>query len=229
MVSEGERDPLRTTTYGTGELMKDALDHGCRNLFLGVGGSATNDGGAGLLEALGAQFLDAAGEILRFGPMTSENPEQPVSVNGGGALDRVVTVNLAGLHPAVQEMQLTVACDVTNPLCGPTGASHVFGPQKGATPEMVEQLDGNLLHYARVVTGLTGVDVTDMPGSGAAGGVERILKLRRTGMSVDESMILVRERLRVAGVRVAREWLKQNLQGLTLVRCAPDTDGPMEA
>lgn len=160
LVAPGKRNPLTATTFGTGELLLDALRRGFRNLFLGVGGSATNDGGTGLMTALGARFLDSDG--------------QPVPC-GGGSLGRIARIDLSGLHPGVAEMALTVACDVSNPLCGETGASFVFGPQKGATPDMAAQMDRNLKHYADLVFRETGLDVASMPGSGAAGGVNASL------------------------------------------------------
>ncbi|WP_151733047.1 glycerate kinase ['Paenibacillus yunnanensis' Narsing Rao et al. 2020] len=156
LVDKADRNPLITTTYGTGELIRAALDQGIRKIIIGIGGSATNDGGTGMAEALGVRFLDAAGEALP---------------RGGGSLDQLATVDISALDQRLGETQLIVACDVTNPLCGETGASHVFGPQKGATPELVKQLDANLAHYAEVVKQQLGKDVRDLPGAGAAGGL----------------------------------------------------------
>ncbi|WP_150265597.1 glycerate kinase [Paenibacillus tepidiphilus] len=156
LVDKADRNPLITTTYGTGELIRAALDQGIRKIIIGIGGSATNDGGTGMAEALGVRFLDEAGEPLP---------------RGGGSLDRLATVDVSALDPRLSGTQLIVACDVTNPLCGETGASHVFGPQKGATPELVKQLDANLAHYAEVVKQQLGKDVRDLPGAGAAGGL----------------------------------------------------------
>lgn len=156
LVEKSARNPLITTTYGTGELIRECLDRGVRKIIVGIGGSATNDGGTGMAAALGARFLDAAGEELSW---------------GGGSLGRLASIDLSGLDSRLQEVQLIVACDVTNPLCGPTGASVVFGPQKGATPDMVQQLDANLAHYAKVVSRQLGKDVQDVPGAGAAGGL----------------------------------------------------------
>lgn len=160
LVSPEKRNPLTATSFGTGELILDALNRGYRNIFLGVGGSATNDGGSGLLEALGARMLDSDG--------------QPVP-RGGGSLGNIVRIDLSGLHSGVSVMSLTVACDVSNPLCGEKGASVVFGPQKGATPDMVVLLDQNLQYYAGLVFQSTGMDVASLPGSGAAGGVNASL------------------------------------------------------
>lgn len=156
LVEENRRNPLHTTTYGFGQLIRAGLDHGCRRFLLGLGGSATNDGGAGMLQALGFQLLDEQGEPIGF---------------GGGELGRVARIETAGADPRLTACHFTVACDVSNPLVGPSGASHVFGPQKGATPEMVRQLDANLRHLANLMEKTTGVAVHDVPGAGAAGGV----------------------------------------------------------
>ena len=186
LLSADERDPRITSTYGTGQLMKAALDRGCRKMILGIGGSATNDGGAGMAAALGVKFYAADGRELRFGPesypMTSEGKP---SYCGGAALADLARIDVSGLDPRLSECDITVACDVNNPLCGPTGASAIYGPQKGATPEMVKQLDNALSHYAEIVqryvnTYLSGGQATDheaphsaaeLPGAGAAGGL----------------------------------------------------------
>jgi len=152
----GRRVPLEATTYGTGELLRAALDRGARTVVLGIGGSATTDGGAGMAAALGARFLDDAG---------AELPP------GGAALLRLVHVDTAGLDPRLREVQVTVAADVDNPLVGPDGAAHVFGPQKGAGPDEVLLLDSALRRYARVLAADLGVDLADIPGAGAAGGL----------------------------------------------------------
>ncbi|QOT09634.1 glycerate kinase [Paenibacillus sp. JNUCC32] len=156
LVPIAQRNPLVTTTYGTGELIKACLDHGVSRLLIGIGGSATNDGGAGVVQALGGKLLDAEGKELAF---------------GGGELGRLARLDLSGFDPRLQDVEVEVACDVTNPLCGETGASHVFGPQKGATPEMIEQLDRNLRNYAGVMKQQLGKDIIDYPGAGAAGGL----------------------------------------------------------
>lgn len=155
-VSKETKNPLITTTYGTGELIRECLDKGIKRIIIGIGGSATNDGGAGMAEALGARFLDADGLALP---------------RGGGALERLERIDISTLDPRLREVSLIVACDVTNPLCGEHGASHVFGPQKGATPEMVRQLDAGLAHYADIAKRQLGKDVRDIPGAGAAGGL----------------------------------------------------------
>ena len=156
LVPESQRDPRFTTTYGTGQLIKAALDRGLRNIIIGIGGSATNDGGAGMLQALGAAFLDSDGECL---------PQ------GGAALAQLAAIELSGLDRRLTETVIQVACDVDNPLCGPKGASAVYGPQKGATPEMVGQLDKALEKYAEIAQAATGKSVSACPGAGAAGGV----------------------------------------------------------
>lgn len=156
LVPEERRDPRISSTYGTGELLKAALDAGLRKVVLGIGGSATNDGGTGLAQALGVRFLDAEGQELS---------------EGGAALARLHHVDLSGLDPRLAETSLLVACDVDNPLCGLRGASAVYGPQKGATPSMVAELDGALGVFAAVATQATGRDIANTPGAGGAGGL----------------------------------------------------------
>ena len=156
LVPKEKRDPRITTTYGTGELIRSALDAGLRRIIIGIGGSATNDGGTGMARALGTKFLSGEG---------SELPQ------GGGALAKLQTIDLTGLDPRLQETEITVACDVDNPLCGARGAAAVFGPQKGATPEMVQELDAALLHFAGCAGDATGRDVASLAGAGAAGGL----------------------------------------------------------
>jgi len=156
LIPKEHRNPRLTSTYGTGELVKAALDAGLRKLVLGIGGSATNDGGMGMARALGVRFLDADGRDL---------PE------GGAALARLAHVDLSRLEPRLAESVLLVACDVDNPLCGPRGASAVYGPQKGATPDMVGELDAALGVFAKIAAQATGRDVALLPGAGAAGGL----------------------------------------------------------
>lgn len=150
------RDPRVTTTRGTGELLLDALDQGATRLLVGIGGSATNDGGAGLAQALGARLVDDDGQDL--GP-------------GGAELARLARIDVGGLEPRLARTELRVACDVDNPLCGERGASAVYGPQKGATPAAVAELDAALGHYAEVIRRDLGRDIRDLPGAGAAGGL----------------------------------------------------------
>ncbi|MCY3724754.1 MAG: glycerate kinase [Candidatus Poribacteria bacterium] len=156
LVKPHERNPLRTTTYGTGELIHTALEAGCRRLIIGIGGSATNDGGAGMAEALGVRLLDTNGKQIQ---------------RGGGSLGQLASIDVTNLHPAIAETETVVACDVNNPLTGPDGASHVYGPQKGATPEMIETLDGHLAHFDEVLMQTLGKSFNDIPGAGAAGGL----------------------------------------------------------
>ena len=156
LVPEERRNPMLTTTFGTGELLRDALGRGCRRILVGLGGSATNDAGTGLLQALGYRFLDAAGADV--GP-------------GGQALARVERIDASGAMPELAQTRFVAACDVQNPFYGPQGAACVFAPQKGATPQMVKELDDGLRHFARVVQSYTGVDVASLPGAGAAGGL----------------------------------------------------------
>ncbi|GBQ87881.1 glycerate kinase [Gluconacetobacter johannae DSM 13595] len=156
LVPRGLRDPLAATTYGVGELILQALDHGCRHIILALGGSATNDGGAGMAQALGASLRDRSGAELPL---------------GGGALGRLATIDMAGLDPRLADCRVEVACDVDNPLTGPHGASEIFGPQKGATPEMVRLLDDALAQYGCVLERTLGRAVGAIPGAGAAGGM----------------------------------------------------------
>lgn len=149
-------EPMAATSRGLGEVVAHALDGGATSLLVGIGGSASTDGGAGLLQALGARLLDADGEEL--GP-------------GGGSLGRLAEVDLTGLHPRLARARVVVACDVDNPLTGPHGAAAVYGPQKGADEQQVQDLDAALAHLADVVTRHTGTDLRDAPGAGAAGGV----------------------------------------------------------
>ncbi|MGL5701278.1 MAG: glycerate kinase [Kluyvera sp.] len=155
-VPPAQRNPLLTTSFGTGELMVAALESGVENIILGIGGSATNDGGAGMMQALGAQLFDDNGEAL---------------AQGSGAPDNLARIDLSALHPGLARITLTVACDVNNPLCGPGGASAVFGPQKGATPEMVARLDAMLDNWGQVMAQTSGRDVRQIAGAGAAGGM----------------------------------------------------------
>lgn len=156
LVPQGKRDPKATTTYGVGELILAALDAGAKSILLGIGGSATNDGGAGMAEALGVRFLNADGGLL---------------ARGGAALQGLARIDQAGRDPRLNSTTIMVACDVQNPLCGPTGASAVYGPQKGASAADVLLLDKALEHYASVIRSSTGIDVSAIPGGGAAGGL----------------------------------------------------------
>lgn len=156
LVPRTRRDVLVATSRGTGELLHAALDAGAERLVLAIGGSATNDGGAGLLQALGVRLLDRQDQAL--GP-------------GGAALAMLASLDVTALHPRLAEVEVIIAADVDNPLCGPQGASQIFGPQKGASPEQVRQLDAALAHFATVAAATLGRDVREQPGAGAAGGV----------------------------------------------------------
>ncbi|UAK22160.1 glycerate kinase [Kluyvera sp. CRP] len=156
LLPPAARNPLKTTSWGTGELIRHALDLGVTRMIIGIGGSATNDGGAGMVQALGAQLLTADG--------------QPIAPGGAG-LSTLATIDISGLDPRLAQCRIDVACDVTNPLVGDEGASAVFGPQKGATPEMVVQLDRALAHYAGQIAQDLDLDVLTLEGGGAAGGM----------------------------------------------------------
>ena len=156
LIPRRRRNPKITTTYGTGELIKEALERGYRKILVGMGGSATNDGGAGMAQALGVRFLDSSGNEL---------------AHGGAALAKLSKIDTSDIHMQVSEASITAVSDVTNPLCGPEGASVVYGPQKRATAEVTAELDQALEHYAWVIRRSLGVDVKDIPGSGAAGGL----------------------------------------------------------
>ncbi|MFW5401310.1 glycerate kinase [Yersinia sp. 1252 StPb PI] len=150
------RNPLKTTSYGTGELICNALDQGVKHIIIGIGGSATNDGGAGMVQALGVKLLDKQGKQIGF---------------GGGKLAELDVIDISGLDPRIKQCQIDVACDVTNPLTGSEGASAIFGRQKGATPEMVSQLDDGLQYYAGIIKRYLDIDVDQVEGAGAAGGL----------------------------------------------------------
>lgn len=155
-VDETTRNPLIATTYGTGELIRDALDHGMEHIIVGLGGSATNDGGGGMAQALGVKLLDADGHDLPF---------------GGAALADLADIDCSNIDARLADVRIRLACDVNNPLTGLRGASAVFGPQKGATAAMVERLDRALAHYAAVVRERLGREIETVPGAGAAGGL----------------------------------------------------------
>ena len=157
LVPPEMRNPMKTTSFGTGELIRKALDDGLKRLIIGIGGSATNDGGVGMLQALGVKFL-------------RQEDRQEIGF-GGGALAALGKIDTGGLDPRLQGCHVMVACDVDNPLTGPRGASAVFGPQKGASPEMVSRLDENLGHFARLVDRDLQRDIAAVPGAGAAGGM----------------------------------------------------------
>jgi len=156
MVAPSSRNPLKTTSWGTGELIRHALDAGVKHIIIGIGGSATNDGGAGMVQALGAKLLDAE--------------DNPIGM-GGGELEKLARIDISELDTRLANCRIEVACDVTNPLTGKEGASAVFGPQKGATPEMIARLDDSLAHYAKIIARDLDIDVLNLEGGGAAGGM----------------------------------------------------------
>ena len=156
LVPENKRNPLITTTYGTGQLIKAALDQGCKKMIIGIGGSATNDGGAGMVQALGVRLLDREGKEIGF---------------GGGELKKINRIDINNLDSRLPETEVLIASDVSNPLCGPRGAARIYGPQKGATPEIIEELDESLAHFAEVIKRDLNKDIKDIPGGGAAGGL----------------------------------------------------------
>ncbi|MCW2094923.1 glycerate kinase [Lelliottia amnigena] len=156
MVAPSLRNPLKTTSWGTGELIRHALDAGVKHIIIGIGGSATNDGGAGMVQALGAKLLDAE--------------DNPIGM-GGGELEKLARIDISELDTRLANCRIEVACDVTNPLTGKEGASAVFGPQKGATPEMIARLDDSLAHYAKIISRDLDIDVLNLEGGGAAGGM----------------------------------------------------------
>lgn len=156
LVPIHKRNPLLTTTYGVGELIKAALEQGVSRVMIAIGGSATNDAGVGMLQALGARFKDKHGKEIGF---------------GGSEVGKIEQIDLTGIDTRLNQVSIEVACDVTNPLTGPNGASYVFGKQKGATDEMVEELDQALSHFAKVTYKTLGQDINDLKGAGAAGGL----------------------------------------------------------
>jgi glycerate kinase len=195
LLQKGERDPWITSTYGTGQLILDALDKGCQRIMIGIGGSATNDGGAGMAKALGIRFLNRNSKEIE---------------EGGGALGALHSIDLKGLDPRIMQTEILVACDVTNPLTGPEGASVIYGPQKGADPGMVARLDENLAHYARIVNNQMDRDISAIPGSGAAGGLGAGLmafldaKLV-SGFELVADTVLLEEKIAVADLVITGE------------------------
>lgn len=156
LLAAEQRNPMLTSTYGTGEMIKQALDRGIEKIIVGLGGSVTNDGGAGMAQALGVQFFNSTGEAIQV---------------CGGNLYQINQIDISQLDARLKNTEILIASDVNNPLCGPNGASAIFGPQKGATPEMVQQLDRNLNHYANLVEASLGISIKNVAGSGAAGGL----------------------------------------------------------
>lgn len=207
LVAPGQRDACSTTTFGTGELIRAALDAGARRIILAIGGSATNDGGAGAMQALGVQLFDAEGHPL---------------APGGLALARLARISLEQLDPRLAQVRFEIAADVNNPLCGPHGASAIFGPQKGADPQQVEQLDAALGHFADHCAKVLPNDVRDEPGSGAAGGLGFAAKAFlgaqfRAGVEVVAELVGLDEAVRGADLVITGEgrFDAQTLRGKT--------------
>jgi glycerate kinase len=195
LVPENQRNPFAASTYGTGELIRDALKRNCRKIIMGIGGSATNDGGMGMAAALGVQFLNSEGNLLE---------------GNGGSLDKIAAIKTAKINPAVKKAEFLVACDVTNPLCGKTGASFVFGPQKGAGPQDIQLLDNGLKRYANIIKADLGIDIADIPGAGAGGGLGAGLMafcgaaLKR-GIDIVLDIINFEDKIRVADIIITGE------------------------
>ncbi len=212
LLPASRRDPWRASTRGTGELVLAAIGAGARRIILGIGGSATNDGGAGLAQALGFRLLDA--EDRELGP-------------GGGELGRLARIDSTAKLGVLNSVEIAVACDVTNPLCGPDGASAVYGPQKGASPEMVQRLDGNLAHLATIIERDLGVAIRDLPGAGAAGGLGAGLvafaggRLEK-GVNLILNAVKLRDRLAAADLCLTGEGALdgQSIYGKTVVGVA---------
>ena len=156
LVPKEKRNPLNTTTYGTGEMIKDALNKGYKDISIAIGGSATNDGGMGAMSALGIKFLDKDGNPLK---------------GTGSDLEKVVDIDMSGMDPRIKDTKFTVMCDVNNPLTGPNGATYTFGKQKGGTPDILERLEKGMQNYEKIISKKTGIDVNKIQGSGAAGGL----------------------------------------------------------
>jgi glycerate kinase len=195
LISKEKQNPMLTSTYGTGELILDSLNRGCRKIILGLGGSATNDAGLGMAMALGVKFVDHDGRSIG---------------NGGVDLDKLVHVDVSGIDPRIMETEFVVACDVDNLLYGEKGASRVFGPQKGATPEMVDILDRNLLKFAAVIKKDLGLDNANIPGAGAAGGLGYGLTTfcnatMRKGVDIVFEAINIEERIQKADIVITGE------------------------
>jgi len=195
LVLPEQRNPLHTTTYGTGELIRAALDAGARQFIIGLGGSATNDAGLGMAAALGAKLLDAAGNEIKL---------------TGAGLGELAAIDVSGLDPRVADAGFRVACDVDNPLFGHTGAAHVYGPQKGATPEIVERLDAGLIRFAEIVRRDLGAEIAELPGAGAAGGLGAGLvafcgATLEPGVGIVIEAVGLRERMRGADLCITGE------------------------
>lgn len=175
LVPDSEKNPLLATSYGVGEMINDAIQRGCRNFIIGIGGSVTNDGGIGMLKALGVRFLDENGEDAG---------------EGGQALAKVARIDVSGMNPLLKECHIQVACDVNNPLCGENGSTYVYGPQKGVTEDMKKTLDEAMAHFARVTSETLENDYMNTPGAGAAGGLGYAF-LAYTGVALTPGIELI--------------------------------------
>jgi len=194
-INKFTQNPYVTTTFGTGQLIKSAIKNGAKTIIIGIGGSATNDGGAGMAQALGAHLLDEKGVELQY---------------GGAMLNKLERIDISDMMPELDDVKVIIASDVTNPLTGPNGASHVFGPQKGANPEMVEFLDSALTHYAGVLKRDLNSDLEKVPGAGAAGGLGAGLLAftnseMRSGVDIVIDYTGLKEKVRDADVVVTGE------------------------
>lgn len=195
LVPAEKRNPMNTTTYGVGEMIQHALDEGCRSFIIGIGGSATNDGGTGMLRALGCRFRKADGSEIALGAQD---------------LTELATIENEALDPRLKESHFSIACDVTNPLCGPNGASYIFAPQKGADPATVRKLDAALAHLADITAATLGIDLRDQPGAGAAGGLgfafaSYLNGTLRPGVDIVLDAVLPESELRAADIVVTGE------------------------
>lgn len=195
LLKDYERNPMITTTYGTGQLIKDALDRGCRKFIIAIGGSATNDGGAGMAMALGVKFYDKYGREIGL---------------GGGELSKIYSIDTSNLDDRLKECEFIVACDVANPLIGENGASRVYGPQKGATKEMVEVLDKNLEHYGKLLEKYFHKKIIDVEGSGAAGGLGAGLMAflnaqLKSGIEIITETLKLEEKIKEADIVISGE------------------------
>ena len=195
LLKDYERNPMITTTYGTGQLIKDALDKGCRKFIIAIGGSATNDGGTGMATALGVKFYDKDGREIGL---------------GGGELSKIYSIDTSNIDDRLKECEFIVACDVANPLIGENGASRVYGPQKGATKEMVEVLDKNLEHYGKLLEKYFNKKIIDVPGSGAAGGLGAGLMAflnaqLKSGIEIITETLKLEEKIKEADIVISGE------------------------
>ena len=195
LVPAEKRNPMNTTTYGVGEMILHALDEGCRSFIIGIGGSATNDGGTGMLRALGCRFRKADGSEIALGAQE---------------LSKLATIETEALDPRLKKSHFSIACDVTNPLCGPSGASYIFAPQKGADPATVQKLDAVLAHLADMTAVTLGTDLRDQPGAGAAGGLgfafaSYLDGTLRPGVDIVLDAVLPESELRAADIVVTGE------------------------